>query len=117
MEYKDKYEVKEETTTGYTFKIKLEACSEVIRVTLQRHELAFQDQWEMKWNQKLPLYMIAILIRTIFDIKGSEIKYLLITLPAFSKEQQKICFTKNPKNEVSSYVEALMKLAPDEVIF
>ena len=117
MEYNDKYEVKEETTTGYTFKIKLEACSEVIRVTLQRHELAFQDQWEMKWNQKLPLYMIAILIRTIFDIKGSEIKYLLITLPAFSQEQKKISFSINQNNEVSGYADVLMRLVPDEIVF
>ena len=115
MEYNDQYTVQEKRTTGYKFKIKLAICTEPIQVTLQRS--AFSGRWEMKWNQKLPLYMIAILIRTIFDIEGLEIECLVITLPAFSKEQKQLCFSKNKGNEVSGYADALMHLAPDETIF
>lgn len=108
------YEIKEEKTTGYKLKLKLKGWSDDITVTLERG--TFNETWNMKWNQKVSLDVIAILIQTIFEIKP-EIEYLVITLPAFPKEQKTIGFKRNPENDVKGYIEILTRIIPDEVIF
>ena len=115
MGNKAAYEIKEEKITGYKFKLKLKGWSDDIIVTLERG--TFSGTWNMKWNQRVSLDMIATLIQTIFEIKGSEIEYLAITLPAFPKEQKTMSFKKNPENDVNGYIEILTRIIPDEVIF
>ena len=106
-----KYTINVDKTTGYELKIKLREWSEEICVRLNRD--AFHETWWMEWNRCLPLYIIAILVQTIFDIKGSEIGFLAITLPEFPDEEKTVSFIKDPNNDINAYINELTKLTPD----
>lgn len=106
-----KYTINVDKTTGYELKIKLREWSEEIHVRLNRD--TFHETWWMEWNRCLPLYIIAILVQTIFDSKGSEIGFLAITLPEFPDEEKTVSFIKDPNNDINTYINELTKLTPD----